>query len=61
MSNDRLISSQQDLETCTGYEPTEIAADLLDLVGGGTPKGTWTEPELLVASSDPGLTPKGTW
>ncbi|UXH78471.1 hypothetical protein [Roseateles amylovorans] len=42
--------------------PIELDPAFLEFVGGGTPKGTWSE-ESLVASLATGTepTPKGTW
>ncbi len=42
--------------------PVELDPALLDLVGGGTPKGTWNEDPVistLAGGTEP--TPKGTW
>lgn len=38
--------------------PVELSAELLAFVGGGLPKGTWTE---LSADTVVEALPKGTW
>lgn len=41
----------------------ELDLESLALVGGGTPKGTWSESDVLsiAAAVDTAPTPKGTW
>jgi hypothetical protein len=52
------VQAQQVLATEKLAAPVEIDASLLDLVSGGAPKNTWSEPQALAFSVD---APKNTW
>lgn len=48
-------------DTAPVQGPVEIDASLLDLVGGGAPKGTWSEVDAPKGTWNETDAPKGTW